>query len=182
MCKHKTCSEIKTARMNLGKTGKGGVGLVLLNNYYGKGKYVILLGKEKRGSYKNEYNLCAGGVESFDNSCYIEAAKRELREEFKIDIQDYKEFDKIFRNSSNKIRYVIHNSTPIFIGLISGIKRDDLNKKIKDDNNNITLSRSYHEMERVDYFWLNGSQIEGQKCNVSKFAISVMKNIDVNNL
>ncbi len=182
MCKHRTCSEIRTARSNLGKTGDGGVGVVLLNNYYSRGNYAIFLGKERGGKYKNEYNLCAGGVEQIDNSCYIEAAKRELREEFKIDIQDYKDFDKIFKNTSGRVRYIMHHSTPIFIGVISSIKRGDLNKKIQDDNNNKTLSHSYHEMDRVDYFWLNGSQIDGQQYVISKFASSVMKKIDVNNL
>lgn len=179
MCNHKTCSNIRLYRANNNKISEGGVGMILLNNYYNRNKYVVLLGKERGGKYAGEYNLCAGSVEKCDNSCYIEAAKRELMEEFKMDLHKSKDFDKVFKNTSGKIRYIMHNSNPVFIGVISGIKRKDLNDKIQKDNNNTKLSRSLREMDDVDYFWLDGTQIENKKHNVSSFASSVMNRIDV---
>lgn len=179
MCNHNTCKNIKLYRANNNKTCEGGVGVILLNNYYNRNKYAVLLGKERGGKYAGEYNLCAGSVEKCDNSCYIETARREILEEFKIDLYKSKDFDKVFKNTSGKIRYIMHNSNPIFIGIISGFKRKDLNDKIKKDNNNVKISRSLQEIENVDYFWLNGTQIENNIHNVSSFASSIMKKINV---
>lgn len=44
----------------------------------------LLMGKERFGRYKNKWNVCAGSVEAEDHGCLIEAACRELREEFKL--------------------------------------------------------------------------------------------------
>ena len=182
MCQHNTCKNIRSYRANNNKTSEGGVGVILLNNYYNCNKYAVLLGKEKGGRYAGEYNLCAGSVEKCDNSCYIATARREMLEEFKLDLHKSSDFDKVFKNSSGKVRYIMHNSNPVFIGVISGIKRKDLNDKIKKDNSNTKLSHSLREMDNVDYFWLNGTQIENNVHSVSSFASSVMNRIDVKKL
>jgi 8-oxo-dGTP pyrophosphatase MutT (NUDIX family) len=45
------------------------------------------MGKERFGRYRGKWNLCAGSVEECDIGCLVAAACRELREEFKLDIQ-----------------------------------------------------------------------------------------------
>ena len=181
-CNHKTCNKIKQFRSNNNYRGQGGVAVLLLNNYYNRGNLVALLGKEKGGKYKDMYNLCSGGVDSSDNHCYIKAARRELLEEFKINV-DYKLFDTVFRNSKGKIRYLMHYGTPVFIGIVSGVSRSKINPIISLHNSNNSLPYCLRELYGVDYFWLNNkNQIEGYPKRISSFANSVMSKINVNNL
>lgn len=44
----------------------------------------VLVGRERFGRYRGKYNICGGHVEPEDGGCLVEAARRELREEFKI--------------------------------------------------------------------------------------------------
>lgn len=175
MC-HRTCNEIKE------KGGYRGVATVLYNNYYNR-KDVVLLGKERAGDYCGEYNLCAGGMDGCDNGCFLEAIKREMIEEFKIDVRNWMTFDRMFKNNNNKIRYFIYNGTPIFIGVLNGVSRIPLNTKITACNKNTSLGWCHREMENVDYFTLDGKQIEGTpNLKISKFALECMKKLDLKKL
>lgn len=180
ICNHKTCDEIRKRRNS--KLG-GGIGIAYIVNYNHSGQYAIMLGKERFGAYKNMYSLCSGKLDPCDNNCYIKAAKRESGEEFKIDIQDKKIFDTVFKNSNGKTRFIMHNGTPILIGVINGVSRKQINPLIEACNNNAQLDHSLKEMSKVDYFWLqNGQQIEGKKSTLSGYASAIISKIDVNKL
>ena len=173
MCEHLTCKKIKSFRTKNNATNRSGAGVILLNNYYGHDKYVVLLGKERGGKYKGEYNICAGGMEKCDNFCYIQTA---------ISSSNFNDFGKIFRDSSGKIRYIMHRNNPVFIGTINGVKRKDINDRIEKDNLNFKMKNKFHEIKCVDYFWLDGTQIENRPCEISTYASSVIQKIDTKRL
>lgn len=179
-CNHKTCQKIRQLRNS---SNVGGVGIVFVNNYNSFGNYAILLGEERGGQYQGQYNLCAGKVDPCDHGCYIKAAKRESKEEFKINIDDKQVFDSVFKNNKGKVRFIMHHGTPIFVGVLKGVSRKQINPIISACNNNSSLPHSQREMKRVDYFWLsNSKQIEGHSHQISPFASSVMSKVDVNKL
>lgn len=171
MCSHDICAYIKRQRRRDKRRGHGGVGMIILNNYYNRGRYCVLLGEEKCGSYSGKFNLCAGKLDLSDDGCYIKAAKRELMEEFKLT-----DFNKIFKMDNGRFKVVWYNGTPVFVGIVKGLSRDPLNRKILRDNFNPHLSFCHKEIHSVDWFWLdNKKQIENKnKKNVSKFADRVM--------
>src|SRR6056297_2004956 len=124
MCNHKICSQIKI---------KKGVSCVILNNYNRRNGEpvvpVILLGLERNGQYKNTYSICSGKLESYDKGCLITRAMMELKQEFKIDL-NYDTFDFHFKKNDGNYRLIIHNTTPIFIGIFTGLSRQPINYKI----------------------------------------------------
>lgn len=178
MCKHKTCQEIKENGGNI----KGSAAVLPLVNYYGKGKHVALLGKEREGQHKGKYNLVSGKSDNNDG-CYIETAMRELSEEFKINIVNSKQFDNYFRCEKDKtVRWFMFKGTPVFVGLFVGLKRNDLNNEIKKCHSN-NIKWSLQEIEKVDFFTLEGNKIDDKvnKNNVvvSDFALAVLSKIDI---
>lgn len=180
MCDHSTCKAIKAYRQNIKHTGKGGVACLILNHYNGQ-RWVALLGCERYGIYKNSYNLCSGQLDESDKGCFIVCLKRELNEEFKLTL-DKEMFDAMFLNNQGKVRYIMEGGTPVFIGIVIGLRRITLNTLITKDNNS-DLPKYKKEIKRVDYFYLdNEEQIEGDPYNVSTFAQTALKRIDVKNL
>lgn len=87
---------------------------------------MILLGKEVSGIYAGKNNMCSGNLENSDNGCYINTAKRELYEEFKIDAFNDNIFNRIFTDSENNIRFILHNNTPVLVGFVPGLSRRPL--------------------------------------------------------
>lgn len=180
MCHHKTCRDLKALGCN------DGVACIPFN-FYKRSKYVGLFGKERDGCYKDQLNLCAGKFEPQDNNCYLLALVRELSEEFKI-VVNFKDgsFDNMFRDvDKNKLRYIIHNTTPVFIGVVSGLSRIPLNQQIFACNNDRTLKWSHQEMEFVDWIDVNTlSQIDNAypSTQLSSFALGVIQDIIKNNI
>ena len=180
-CGHRTCGYILS---KIGHKKKCGVGAVIYNNYYdrktGSLTPSFLLGKERGGSYKGMYNLLAGGLEHSDCGCFIKGIIREINQEGKLGIKFGKDFDRKFRSQkTGRIRVLIHNGTPIFIGYLNGISRRPLNQKIKQCNQNRNLPWCEREMDCVDWFKLSDcSQLEGKRCKVSSFASGVIKRIN----
>jgi hypothetical protein len=179
-CSHKTCQKIRQFRNS---SNLGGIGIAYLVDYNNTGHYAIMLGKEKSGAYQGLFNLCAGSVEKCDGGCYIKAAIRESSEEFKICINQKDVFDKVFKNKQGKVRLIMHNKTPIFVGVVKGLSRKQINPIIKANNQNTSLPHSMREMSEVDYFWIsNKQQIEGTQKAISTFASGVISKIDINKL
>lgn len=120
---------------NIDKEGgaRGGAGVFIYTNI-GNKRY-MLLGYEK---YRNKYTLALGKRDAKE-TCYIQTAKRELWEEFKIILD-------------NLSLYCVVNRTPIFIVKIDDIDITELNDKILEDNNNKDLDASYKEMDHVALF------------------------------
>jgi 8-oxo-dGTP pyrophosphatase MutT (NUDIX family) len=137
-CIHAFCTHIRHFRYHK-NLNIGGVGVVIMNNYYRR-EWVILLGKEVSGRYAGKYNICSGNLDNSDNGCYINAAKRELYEEFKIDAFNDKTFDKIFKDSQNQIRFILHHDTPILVGIVVGLSRSILNNTIQNHMKDFSLS------------------------------------------
>ncbi len=163
-----TCQKHNTCKNNAFCKG---VAAVIFNNYYGK-QYVVLLGKERKGQYEKQYNLCAGKVEAQDNGCLLNALKRELSEEFKINCFDWKDFDNIFKGS-NGIRCYTTWKTLVFVGIVKGISRKTLNAEISKCNNDPTLPWCQKEINDVEWFDVNTlKQIENKECEISSFANS----------
>lgn len=179
MCKHKTCKMIKEYRRNKNINTLGGVAAAILNR--NENKWYILLGKQTRGSYKDKFSVCAGSLEKIDYGCYILGIKRELMEEFKIDVTSTDNFNYLFRKGG-LLRYIMVNSSPVFIGISKDLNINDLNTVIINHNNS-DLPEAYKEMSYLNYFPLSGvSSAEEEFIKISDFAKKIAKNIDVNKL
>jgi len=171
-CQHQKCHILldDLLKKEPHKITLGGVGIVVLNYYPGKG-WCILLGKERDGIYKHKYNLAAGKVEG--HMCYIYTFIKELAEEFKISIFE-EDIPTYFAQENGDWRIFIHNGTPIFVGIFPNISRGPLNKKIMEANKNSSLNWCEREMECVDFFKLDTlQQIDGKNVDDSGYKIKV---------
>jgi len=164
--------------------GIGGVGTALLQLDYFGNIPTIILGKERAGQYKGEYNLFAGKMEIEDNGCYTRGAWREFLQESGIELP----YSKYLRTITNRVglyRYIIHGKTVIFVAKISGLRRDSINNNIYKKNANSNLPWALREIEKVERFTLDGRHILKDKqtnkiiynkkhCRLSSFALGVM--------
>ena len=167
--------------------GVVGVGTVLLQLDYSDNIPTIILGKERAGQYKGEYNLFAGKMELEDNSCYTRGAWREFSQESGIELS-YSKYLTIITNRVGLYRYIIHGKTVIFVAKMSGLRRDIINNNIYKKNANHNLPWSLREIEKVERFTLDGRHIYKDKktnkifynkkyCKISSFALKVMTKI-----
>ena len=146
-------------------------------------EFVILLGKERTpdSRYFEEFNLPAGRLEKKDNGCYVAGFKRELFEEFKIDVRQDDTFNHHFKEaSSGTIRVLFFYGTPIFIGIFPGLSRGPLNDLIRKDNNDPRLGFCHKEMSEVNYFRIQTAKYEhmdGVAEVISSFATGVIDEI-----
>ena len=167
MCNHPVC---------LQHSFTTGVAVIPLLKYLNK-DWVCLVGKERDGQYKDKLNLCAGGKERNDHGCCIRAARRELSEEFKIDMT-MEEFQNKFK------MWYVKEKTLVFIGVFTGLTRKTLNFHIFMANSNQGLPWCEREMEFVDWVRLdNFQQLDKTfpKTSVSSFVIQVLNEIKRNN-
>lgn len=155
MCNHKICA--KLFQINCNK----GIGVLLINLM---SKDNVLLGLEVVGKYKNQYNLCAGGMESIDNNCFLRTLRKELSEKFKIALS-WEQLDHFFKLGRNW-GIIIHYNKPIFVGY-RPFDVKDLNNKIA--NNKKSFS---HEMSRLKEF--NRHSVE-KNSNISNFAKAIVR-------
>ena len=170
---------IKKYRRNNNIKTLGGVGAAILNK--NGNEWSIILGKQTRGSYKDKFSVCAGSLDEIDKGCYILGIKRELIEEFKIDVTSTEKFNYFFSKGSI-LRYIMVNNSPIFIGINHDLNITELNNIIINHNNS-DLPETYKEMSRLEYFpILNISLMENESIKISSFAKKIIKNIDVNKL
>ena len=171
MCNHRLCNS---------NPGIKGVGVVFLTRYRKNGinvPYATILGQERSGIYKGEFNLPGGKVEPEDNRCLYKAIIREVRQEIKIDLKpDWTFFNKIFKKYDNTTRHFILRNTMIFVGILPrGISRRTLNAKIQRCNNNNSLPWSEREMAQVE--WFNAEtmrQIENNRAVPSSYALTAV--------
>jgi hypothetical protein len=154
-CKCDICKKFKSLNIS-------GIGTVLLQLDYFGNIPTIILGKERAGQYKGEYNLFAGKMEPEDNGCYIKAAWREFSQESGIELS-YSNFRKTITNRYSLYRYIIHGKTVIFVSKMNGLRRDIINNYIYKKNTNHNLPWSLREIEKVERFTLDGNQIYKDK-------------------
>lgn len=145
-----------------------GVGVVIYFTY-GKGSIrnveVVILGREKYGDYKHQYNIVAGKREK--NECILETAVREVKEELKIDISK--------QDLINSHSELIGKTPVFFVKIQSGISRQTLNFNVTSDLSNMNLPYSYKEIDHIDYFKISdASQLNGKNAVVSSFAMSAI--------
>jgi hypothetical protein len=181
--RHKTCEKLQ----RLGAAHSAAVAAVF---FYRKNinNWILSVGLENGGNYRGMYNLCAGKGEQSDNNqtgfCWLNCAIREFREEFKIDAPFSNGiFDKYFKSSRGKIRFILHHRTPVFIAVLpNGTSRSPIKQKMQYD---MMYSRdpSYREMADFEYVFMDtGKQIEGKNIMLSSFADAVRKKIDLSKL
>lgn len=127
-----------------------GVGVCLVDPSFRR----VLLGLERFGKYRSKFNVCAGSLEPEDEGCFIKAARRELREEFKIDLDD-DAFRKHFcYGPHNTLRRTMVGSTPVLIGYFVTSELDPqrltqkMQKAIEDD----ALPGTQKEMAEAKWF------------------------------
>lgn len=177
MCKHDTCKTLRKMK------AAEAAGVAAILHYYQK-YWVLGVGKEVGGSYKGQFNLCAGKGEPTDyvggKFCWLECVKREFFEEFKLNAPFQNGiFDSIFRGSNGKIRFFMQGRTPIFIAVLSGISRKTITAQMKHDLANSPVA-ALREMSEFEWIRLdNGAQVEGKNIPVSTFAESVRKRVNV---
>lgn len=178
--KHETCK-------NLARQGAVHSAAVVPLLYYQKNvnQWVMGLGLENAGTYKDQYNLCAGKGEKADDTgngyCWLNNALRELYEEFTISVS-WKNFDSYFRGSAGRIRVFIFQKTPIFIMLLPpGFSRQPIKAQMTANMRNRQLTAAQHEMRDFEFIKVSdGQQIEGRYIPISSFADAVRKQIDPN--
>lgn len=136
----------------------------------------ILLGMERFGKYASKLNVCSGSVEPEDDECLVNAIRRELKEEFKMDLSD-DDFQRLFCNRFHQPRIMVLGTTPIFIAWVDSNNHstDDMISKMLSDIHSTTLPDTYKEMNFATWYPIND---EKSKC-VSRFASAIMKRIRV---
>lgn len=128
----------------------------------------MLLGTERFGRYKGKQNLCSGHIETYDNGCALEAARRELCEEFKITLSP--------EEWEARVRCLMFvGKTPVFHLRLSSLDMvliEALNARIARDLQDESLPGTEKEMQRVA--WVNRDTIlEGR--GISSFAKYVIR-------
>lgn len=183
MCiyKHKTCAKIDSEK----RMPVTGVSIIILNEYNQRDKYnkilctipVIYFIKERFGNYAGKYSLIGGRLNKGED-CYIECGLRELEEEAKIKIP-ISDFGKYFQDKqNNNIRYIWHNGTPIFIGIMK-ISRTIIRRKMLEDIKNSRLNSSYKETTDIECIRLdNYKTFEGKTLDLSSYASAVINKHD----
>jgi len=138
-------------------------------------KRTVLLGLEMFGKYRGKFNICAGSLEPEDQGCAIKAAKRELREEFKLDIAD-SDFQKAFCfRRPDVFRFVMVGPTPVFVGYFDAdaLSARDLTVQMKADIDDQALPGTHKEMEQANWFSLD----ENASIVWSRFARIAVKRV-----
>lgn len=173
MCysRHKICGE-------WAKRKSRGVGICI---YYRdqKGQLFLLLGLERYGDYKNQFNICAGTYEkTIDRGCLFRTLRRELSEEFKIDFSNFAEFCYWLAESS-VLKYV--NGTPVFYKEYyhkSSLVK--INLQLKEIASDEDVPEYEKEMKELDWILYKPKEYqylkENTEVNVSKFVKSILLN------
>ena len=180
------CSIHPTCKKATQQNASFSIGVCALLHYQNENfsDWVMGVGKEKKGNFIGQYNLCLGTGERTDKNikgelCYFEIIKREFREEFKIDTNGI--FDSYFKGSNGKIRYFMHCTTPIFVAILpTETSREQIKNAMVNACNNSSLPMCEKEMDDFEYIRLdNGQQLEGKQIKVSSFADAVRRKVDI---
>ncbi len=118
------------------------------------GQQKILLGLERFGKYRGKFNLCAGSLEPEDGGCAVEAAKRELREEFKVVFSPQEFQRQFFFREQTVLRVIMVGATPVLIGYVDLSRLDtmELGRRMMTAIQDDTLPGTHKEMEQAQWF------------------------------
>ena len=136
MCQHDLCNEIRQLT-NYTPARKYGIGILIVVPYFvkcnaiykSKGNYLVV-GKERRGKYKNQYNVVGGGLDAKDNGCFYNCAIREMEEEIGISFRSMASFD-TKAIDKGKYRIFLQGRTPQIVLSWPGLKRSMIQKTIQ---------------------------------------------------
>jgi 8-oxo-dGTP pyrophosphatase MutT (NUDIX family) len=136
-CQHRMCQGLPK-----------GVGVCIVDPE----KRKVLLGLERFGKYRGKFNICAGSLEPEDEGCAVNAAKRELREEFKLSIADFEKCFCLRRPES--FRLVMIGTTPVLVGHLSvdSLRASELTAKMQEAIQDEGLPGTHKEMEAAQWF------------------------------
>lgn len=114
----------------------------------------VLLGLERFGKYKGKYNVCAGSVEPEDDGCALNAALRELREEFKLCFADADVDAHFAVGRQAALRTVMVGPTPVFVGHFDSQRLDaaHLTARMRGDIDDAGLPGTMKEMACAQWF------------------------------
>jgi 8-oxo-dGTP pyrophosphatase MutT (NUDIX family) len=133
----------------------------------------VLLGLERFGKYRNKFNVCAGSLEPEDEGCVVNAAKRELREEFKLELNT---FDQHFCYGPGRtLRTTRVGPTPVLIGYFSSLALDAraLTLRMRGAIDDESLPGTHKEMQEAQWFpWTDHTSLAW-----SRFARIVVKKV-----
>lgn len=141
----------------------------------------MAVGLENAGRYANKWNVCAGGADDSEINmytgavCYLDALRRELREEFKLD-SSWASFDAIFKRGG-AYDYIIVGGTPVFIGFMpAGVHRATIRNRMQHAMANpATYPYAEREMRDIEYCNLGTRRTpEGRTLVLSSFASSII--------
>jgi 8-oxo-dGTP pyrophosphatase MutT (NUDIX family) len=115
-------------------------------------KQKVLLGLERFGKYRGKFNVCAGSLEPEDEGCAVNAAKRELREEFKLSLHDFDHYFALRRK--DMWRLVMVGPTPVLIGHFDtdALHPEHLTQQMKAAIDDENLPGTHKEMEEARWF------------------------------
>lgn len=117
-------------------------------------QHKVLLGLERFGKYRGKFNLCAGSLEPEDGGCAVNAAKRELHEEFKLTVPTF-DFEKSFcLGRPDMFRLVMIGPTPVLVGHFDANTLDarDLTFKMKEAIQDEVVPGTHKEMDEAQWF------------------------------
>lgn len=135
----------------------------------------VLLGLERFGKYRGKYNLCAGSLEPEDDGCAVNAARREMCEEFKLAMSDVEFHQHFGMGFGQNPRSIMIGATPILVGHFrkAHLPSVDLTRRMKCDMENDGLPGTWKEMETAKWFsWNDDTTLAW-----SRFARAVMKKV-----
>lgn len=124
----------------------------------------VLMGKERFGRYRGRWNVCAGSVEACDKGCLIAAARRELKEEFKLDMNE-----STWHNCLRRSFWIASTLVAILRPPreLNVVHLDQENQKMLLDS---TAPPTYQEMEKIQ--WV---QLDNDDMPISSLAKYIMK-------
>lgn len=130
----------------------------------------IILGLERSGRNKGKYNICCGSMDVKDKQCYVNLARRELAEEFKLN------FD-----AALKYTAIGNFIIPVFIVYFKNLNLDLANEKITKDLKDDDLPDHEKEIDHLKAFSMSDKyksilSPEDNSIPISKFAKRVISN------
>lgn len=121
------------------------------------------MGKERFGRYRGRWNVCAGSVEDCDQGCLVSACLRELREEFKLQLDE-----DTWQRCTQRIFWIAST----MVAVLRPPPRLDVhaldmeNARVLQDDN---VPPTYKEMERIG--WISANDVVTPMSSLARYIV-----------